>query len=195
MALDNEPITERISPLGRILVVCATALMFALGGLATTGFVSTVLFVVALALFALGSYRMVTAPEPPERFEVGSYRADHEYRGVTITAVAEVWYAGPRDEEIEKFRAVEVAALTEDGTAIVRESDTETVGSKLDRFGLVGGDFDSARSTSDHILAVATPVHEYLDEWLAAEGNDLAVKAALETEFEDMGPERETSDG
>ena len=187
----SEPPRARNYPtlIYNLAAVCITGGIFVFGGLLTSGLVSTGLFIFAVVVVLYGGY-LVLKP-PTHRFEVGTFPASHQYNGVTITAEVEIQY----DDEGVKRRTVECAAVAEDGTTIVRECDTEPVGTKPDTLlrgpnvRLDGGDFDGVQSTSDHILAVSAPIHEYVDEWHAAEGNDLAVKAALETEFDTTDPE------
>lgn len=183
----GEPADELISPFGQMFVVIGVALVFAFGGTLTTGFLSTALLAIGLIIFFLGSHRVLITAHPLERFEVGTFRAGHKYNGVTITADVEIQY---EEDGRAKTRTVECAAVAENGTTIFHERDTEPVGEKPDMFGLVGGDFDGVRSTTDHILAVSAPVHEYVDEWLGAGGNDPMIKSTLETEFATSDPER-----
>lgn len=164
--------------------VCLAAGVFVFGGIIASGILSISLFVVGLVMFLYGSY-LVLSP-PTYRFEIGTYRAGHQYNGVTITAEVEIHY----DDEGVKRRMVECAALAEDGTTIIRESDNEPVGTKPDA-GLDGGDFDGVQSTTDHVLVIATSVHEYVDEWLGAGGNDMEIKTSLETEFGTINSEME----
>jgi hypothetical protein len=185
----NEIPDELISPIPQMFAVAVVAAMFAIGGIITIGSVSTALYAVALIAFLVGSHRALVSDYPLERFEVGPFEASHPYKRVTITTDVEIQYD---EDERAKTRTVECAAVAEDGTTIFCESDTEAVGEKLHLFGLVGGDYDNVRSTTDHILAVSPPVREYVDEWIAAEGNDPEVKAALETEFETTGNEMDT---
>ena len=174
------PLDELISPLSQLFVILIVAFVLMTAGSVTTGLVSTALHVSVLIMILLGGYRTVTAPPPRERFEVGTFHGGHQYNETTIEATVDIRY--DEDEQM-KVRTVECTAVAEDGTTIFRERDTDVIGEKPHSFNLLGGDFDGVRSTTDHILAVSTPVHEYVDEWLASEGNDPAVKAALETEF------------
>lgn len=184
----SRSLNELISPLGQLFVIFIAAFGFLLAGTVTTALVSTALHVSALIMFLLGNYRIVTTPPPPERFKIGTFHGGHQYNGVTIGATVEIQYD---EDERMKLRTVECTAVAEDGTTILCESDTDVVGEKPHLFDLLGGDFDGVRSTTDHILAVSSPVHEYVDEWLTSGGSDPAVKAALKTEFEGIESELE----
>jgi hypothetical protein len=120
-----------------------------------------------------------------ERFPLGRTVARREYRGIEVVVTAEVAYAdlSPDVPQIKR-RDIGCVAVTDDDQTIASETSTMTVGEAPRWFGLFGGDYRHAPSTSTHALTVIEPIRETIDERLDMEGFDPPdLAAALEVEL------------
>lgn len=182
-----ESVVERASPSTQLILLCLVLAGIALSGSvfpALAGLVIPLLLVVA----SVGYLFIRSNIDPTPRFEVGTSVASHEYHGLPITVTTEIEYTGGdvESEDMIKHRTVECVVRDEDETHIARETDTDIVGDQPFFGGILGGDREDVRSTTEHVMAVVPEVREQADEWRMAGGNDPELKSALETEFVDV---------
>ncbi|RJT07030.1 hypothetical protein D3261_03135 [Halococcus sp. IIIV-5B] len=174
-----EAFFERTSPFQQLTLVTILALGVWARLVEFGDWFVTFGFLAAVVIFTIGFTFIRSRADPEHRFEPGRSEATHEYGDVTIHATSIIGYTDDR----RKVRRVACEAVDADGNRIGREKSRDFIGEAPSFYGILGGDDEDARSTSDHIVTVANRLHDAIDERRATGGSDPEVSAALEAEF------------